>query len=1187
MRKHRLAALLLALGLTAVPPLGAQVATRVKDLVAFGPPSSGTPGPQDLLAAGDKVFFNARTPDAAGSGLWVSDGSQNGTFLLREICPEDCRTSPRPLLALRDILLFTDFASGFRLWRSDGTLAGTYMLSPSPGLFSADAPGVDHAVAGSRLFYAGCDGSGCGLWATDGTRGGTRRVDGGSPPVWLAPAGDRAVFTRQGSSGSEVWVSDGSAAGTVLVKSFGSGRLRGPAAAGGYLFFSLTTPADGEEMWASDGTPGGTRAVTHFAPAAPFDSSAGRLIPPTAAGRHLYFLADDGVHGRELWRSDGTPQGTLRISDFASPSAFPLFDRPAVAESGDRAVFRAFDSAARPTLWSSQGTPQSMIRLADPCGKGCQFIAPARVSVLAEAGGKIFFLGNDGVHGIEPWVTDGTRAGTHMIRDIYSGPRSSKLDPVFISSGSSEGTVYFDAISDAAGTRQLWRTDGTAAGTRKLTAFHDAGTVIDAGSLAVSRNRVFFPAAPDFLGLELWVAEGDQAPRVAAHIDREEISSDPAAFTPWHDRVLFIAGAAGQRDLWETDGTDAGTVRVTGTPFHAASNLTPAGEALLFPAEDAGGQGLWRTDGTTAGTAPLLLDRSAFDLTAVPGAAFFFTLTPGAPNAPKQLWRSNGTPGGTGPVATVASGSGVFPADLTAVGGALYFVVTDPLAGTVLWHSDGTPSGTQPLAPLPGRRSGDVLRPIRAGSRVYFLNGGSLWETDGTAGGTAPRIDQETGLDISDLAALDGVLYLVATGHGTSTPALWRSDGTAAGTVLVKELGATGSLVAAAGRLFLVTDDGAHGTELWESDGTAAGTALTRDILPGTDSSGIDHLTVVGGRVFFTAFDGIHGTELWESDGTEAGTRMVQDIEPGAAPSSPAELAVIPAVPGGPGDRLYFSAFEEAAGREPWVLPLSGSTGCLASSTALCLNGGRYRVEAVWRDLAGHTGTGQAVALSADTGYFWFFDASNVETVVKILDGRGVNGHVWVFYGALSNVEYTLTVTDTQTGLTRQYYNAPGLLASVGDVYGFGPLGAYGANPTPPVTIASASPLPLISERQDKAATVPCVADAQRLCLNGGRFSVEVAWKDFQGHTGQGTAVPLSGDSSGTTRTFWFFNAANVELVVKALDGRPVNNHFWLFYGALSNVEYTVTVTDTQTNKVRTYTNPSGRFASVADTLAF
>ena len=114
-------------------------------------------------------------------------------------------------------------------------------------------------------------------------------------------------------------------------------------------------------------------------------------------------------------------------------------------------------------------------------------------------------------------------------------------------------------------------------------------------------------------------------------------------------------------------------------------------------------------------------------------------------------------------------------------------------------------------------------------------------------------------------------------------------------------------------------------------------------------------------------------------------------------------------------------------------------------------------------------------------------------------------------------------------------------------------------------------------------SAVPCQASAEQLCLNGGRFGVTVTWKDFQGHTGQGTAAAISGD----TGTFWFFNAANVELVVKALDGRAVNGHFWIFFGALSNVEYTVTVTDSQTGAVRRYTNPSGRFASVADTLAF
>jgi hypothetical protein len=168
------------------------------------------------------------------------------------------------------------------------------------------------------------------------------------------------------------------------------------------------------------------------------------------------------------------------------------------------------------------------------------------------------------------------------------------------------------------------------------------------------------------------------------------------------------------------------------------------------------------------------------------------------------------------------------------------------------------------------------------------------------------------------------------------------------------------------------------------------------------------------------------------------------------------------------------------------------------------------------------------------------------------------------------------------TGLTRRYSNIEGRFASVGDTHAFGPLGAFDTAPMA-ASIAPPSPPPLIRERVDKAAAVPCQPSARRLCLNNNRFAVEVAWKDFQSHTGKGTAVPLTGD----TGTFWFFGAANIELVVKVLDGRPFNGKYWLFYGALSNVEYTLTVTDTQTGIIRTYQNPSGRFASVGDTSAF
>jgi len=77
--------------------------------------------------------------------------------------------------------------------------------------------------------------------------------------------------------------------------------------------------------------------------------------------------------------------------------------------------------------------------------------------------------------------------------------------------------------------------------------------------------------------------------------------------------------------------------------------------------------------------------------------------------------------------------------------------------------------------------------------------------------------------------------------------------------------------------------------------------------------------------------------------------------------------------------------------------------------------------------------------------------------------------------------------------------------------------------------------------------------------------------------------VPLTSD----TGYFWFFSANNIELVIKAVDGRAFNNKFWVFYGALSNVEYTITVTDTLTGAVKTYVNPFGQLASVADTAAF
>jgi len=104
------------------------------------------------------------------------------------------------------------------------------------------------------------------------------------------------------------------------------------------------------------------------------------------------------------------------------------------------------------------------------------------------------------------------------------------------------------------------------------------------------------------------------------------------------------------------------------------------------------------------------------------------------------------------------------------------------------------------------------------------------------------------------------------------------------------------------------------------------------------------------------------------------------------------------------------------------------------------------------------------------------------------------------------------------------------------------------------------------------------------LCLQDGRFEVRVDWHDPRsGDTGSGTAI------SGTERSgyFWFFRDDNVELVVKVLDGRPVNGRFWVFYGALTDVEYDVRVTDTASGQTETFHNPPGEICGGAETGTF
>ena len=112
-----------------------------------------------------------------------------------------------------------------------------------------------------------------------------------------------------------------------------------------------------------------------------------------------------------------------------------------------------------------------------------------------------------------------------------------------------------------------------------------------------------------------------------------------------------------------------------------------------------------------------------------------------------------------------------------------------------------------------------------------------------------------------------------------------------------------------------------------------------------------------------------------------------------------------------------------------------------------------------------------------------------------------------------------------------------------------------------------------------------CTAGPAGLCLLGNRFRVEVSWVNQHSGNVTGIGTPLPGTDQ--TGYFWFFNPENTELVVKMVDGRTYNGRFWVFHGGLSDVGYTIRVTDTVTGAQRTYHNPAGTLTSGADTSAF
>jgi ELWxxDGT repeat protein len=659
-------------------------------------------------------------------------------------------------------------------------------------------------------------------------------------------------------------------------------------------------------------------------------------------GGAALFAADDGVSGRELWRSDGTAAGTWQVADLCAPDCS---GNPTVFAETDRLYFfQASGPDFTVLLGATDGTPGGTFLLTAP---------PVQVRTLSAwlwvpAQGVLYFVAQD-EHGPELWRSDGTPAGTHPVIDLRPGPEGSGVRSLALF----KGRIYFNA-DDGRGPA-LWRTDGTASGTVRVKATGSLATLWNLG-----KRLVFVGAAPG-RGFEPWASDGTAA-RTGPIADLVPGPGSPAYldFAVHGGRLYFIAddGRRGQ-ELWLTDGTAAGTRRLTDLPrkeafFALAEGLllylprVALGNRLVFLAHD-GAHGVepWVTDGTAKGTR-LLRDlcagacsgASSVGHASLPG----LVVVDGDDGARgTEPWATDGTPNGTRLLADLCPGScGSSPFVFAAAGGRLLFTAVDGSSGREIWATDGTAAGTVRVSDFAVERPwGDALDWTVAAGQIFFAaedgeHGDEPWRADGTAGGTRLAADvNETDLGGSfpdRMRALGS--QVVFTAYDGVSPGLWKSDGTAAGTVRFKTFGpdeldglnAEGASAEVGGRLFYFAFDSESTRYVpWRTDGTEAGTfRLNGDGVPSCCTG--QEMRAVGNTVFFGLRDEEHGSELWASDGTREGTRLILDIAPGESGSDPRELTAFQG-------RLWFVA-DGPSGRALWT-----SDGTAAGTVAVAAPG--------------------------------------------------------------------------------------------------------------------------------------------------------------------------------------------------------------------------------------------------------
>lgn len=438
------------------------------------------------------------------------------------------------------------------------------------------------------------------------------------------------------------WVTDGTLAGTIQLASDISfvNALGSTAFLNGKLIFSGSTAATGTELFITDGTPAGTTLLKDIY-AGPTGSDPD--FDAVVLNGFLYFIAATAAEGRELWRTDGTPGGTTIVKDIVpgptgsnTPGNYHLFS------SGSYLLFAANNASSGVELWKSDGSNAGTSLLLDINNghAGADSSNPRDFYLINNI---VLFAATDATHGDEIWRTDGTVAGTTILKDINTGTTSSTkvtIDfgfgitydlPIFSFFHTFNNRAYFNA-TDGASIGEVWSTDGTSANTALLKDIVPGNLapgsfktpmflLIDAVNLP---GKFIFPVADTLGNNQLWESDGTAAntkvfksfdggelPILFPGYNYKSLSQNQSQVLFQGNKFFFMAKTAAEgRELWVSDGTIGNTHLVKDINPGAADGLVTSNVSytyttneLFFPATNVtNGIELWKSDGTSGGT---------------------------------------------------------------------------------------------------------------------------------------------------------------------------------------------------------------------------------------------------------------------------------------------------------------------------------------------------------------------------------------------------------------------------------------------------------------------------------------------------------------------------------------------------------------------------------------------------------